>query len=258
MLLKIAFALICGCSGVFISDQAPIQPIQSLATLPGTTDEVTRIYFMRNAESDYSATDATGMKFTSGKSPQVPLTERGIEQARHLHEALASKAQDIVIFTPPAMRAEQTASYLLSPENRIALGGTSEGLLEVGMGVWEGKPKDQLYKNEYQKRKNLSASIKYVTPKVATGESYDAAASRGFVALHGILEKEQGKTLFIISGENLLNAMAMRWTHPQLSDEPGSDLPLLPLDYCDLFMVEIPRGQSIETANLIMIIQVNS
>jgi len=197
------------------------------------------------------------MKYTSGRSPQVLLTERGIEQARYLGEALTSKIRDAVVYTPPAKRAEQTALLILSQENSIEMGGTSEGLYEVGMGIWEGKPKDKLYKDEYQKWKNLPASKKYVTPKVATGESYYEASSRALVNLDAIIEKEKGKTIFIISGENVLNALAMRWTNPQFSKEPGSGLPMLPMDKCDLFMIEIPCGQSIENANLKMLIHVD-
>ncbi len=256
MFSKIAFALFCACSTFSVSapEQVAVRPLQSFTTLPVTTNEVTRIYFIRNGESDFSATDANGTKFTSGKSPKVPLNEQGIEQASRLGKALASKIQDVVVYTAPAARSEQTAALILSKKDRIVMGGTSEGLSEVGMGTWEGKPKDKPYQDEYQKWKNLPASQKYATPKVATGESYKDAASRALVALDVIIKKEPGKTIFIVSGENLLNALAIRWSHPQLSQKSGSDLPMLPMDHCDLFMIEIPSGQSVETADLKMLI----
>lgn len=248
MFKKICFALL----SVWSLNSSPV-PLESLTTLPSSTPEVTRVYLIRNGESEYSAQDANGVKHTSGKSPHVPLTETGIEQAQYLGELLSSKIQEGVVYTPPAVRAEQTASFL-----KISQGGTYEGLFEVGMGDWEGKLKDQAYKDEYQKWKDLSAQEKYVTPKVASGESYFDASERAFRDLQTILDREEGKTIFIVSGENLLKALALRWTHPQFSEEPGSDLPAWPLDPCDLFMVEIPTGQPIESGTVRIIIDTKS
>lgn len=259
MIQKLLFTALCACSSnlVYSPEEVPAQSLESIASLPESTADVTRIYFVRNGESDFSAKDANGTKFTSGRSPQVPLTEKGIGQAAHLGEALASKIQNGVVYTPPAVRAEQTASLMRMHNDQILSGGAYDGLFEVGMGDWEGKPKDQAYKDVYQKWKQLSAAEKYVTPKVASGESYFDASERALVDLQAILNQEEGKTLFIVSGENLLNALAMRWTHPQLSHEAGSDLPMLPMDQCDLYMVEIPRGQPIGNGNLKLLIHSN-
>lgn len=257
MMQKISLAFLA-CTGnlVFVSEEVQVQTIDSLTSLPSSTNEVTRMYFIPNGESDYSAKDANGTKFTSGRSPNIPLNERGIEQATHLGEALSSKIQNGVVYTPPAKRAEQTASLIASEE--IVVGGTYEGLFEVGMGIWEGKPKDQAYKDEYQKWKNLPAYEKYVTPKVGTGESYYDASVRALRDLSEIADREEGKTVFIVSGENILNALTMRWTHPEFSQEPGSDLPMLPMEKCDLFMIEIPKGQPIENAALKLLIHTGS
>ncbi len=118
------------------------------------------------------------------------------------------------------------------------------------MGDWEGKPKDQAYKAEYEKWKSLSAVDKYVTPKVSSGESYFDAANRAIVDLEAILQSNSENTIFVVTGENLLNALAIRWMHPALSEESGSDLPSLTSEKGDLFLVEIPRGQSIEEAQI--------
>ena len=231
MFVKFLFALMC------IGE--------TITALPPSTPEVTRIYFVRNGESEFSATNGDGIKHTSGKSPEVPLTERGIEQAKQFGEWLSSEIQDAVIYTPPAARAEETAA--LMQNDRIVLGGTLEGLFEVGMGEWEGKIKDLTYQDAYQKWKDLPASEKFVTPKVASGESYFDASERAFRDLQTIIDLDSGKTIFVVTGENLMNALILRWTHPELSTEPGSPLPIYPIGECDFFMIEIPQGQSIES-----------
>lgn len=249
MLKKICFALL----SIGALNSSPV-PLESVATLPGSTREVIRIYLIRNGESEYSAKDANGVKYTSGKSPHVPLTEKGVEQAKHLGELLSSRIKEGVVYTPPAMRAVQTASFL-----NVSQGATYEGLLEVGMGDWEGKPKDQVYQDEYQKWKDLSAQEKFITPKVASGESYFDASERAFKDLQTILHHEEGRrflerkearTIFIVSGENLLRALALRWAHPELSQEKSSQLPIWTLDPCDLFLVEVPLGQPIENGKI--------
>ena len=258
MINKIILSLICACSSnlVVVPDKVPVEVVQNLSSLPESTEETVRIYFIRNGESEYSEKDANGTKFTSGRSPAVSLNKRGIAQATNLREALASKIHNGVIYTPPALRAEQTAFLITSTEDEISIGGVAEGLFEVGMGVWEGKPKDRAYKEEYQKWKSLSAYEKYTAPRVTTGESYYDASERALKELNGIVDREQGRTIFVVSGENLLNALALRWTGAELSRDPGSDLPMLPMKQCDFYMVEFSRGQPVETAKLKFLIHV--
>jgi broad specificity phosphatase PhoE len=216
--------------------------ILSLQSLTASSEEATRIYFVRNGESEFSSKDAEGIKHTSGKSPHVPLTEEGIEQAKQFGEWLSSEGLSGIVYTPPALRAEQTAALL-----KLTPGGTYEGLFEVGMGDWEGKLKDKAYKQEYQKWKVLSAQEKYITPKVVGGESFYEASERAFIDLQALLDQNEGETFFVVTGENLLRALFIRWTHPELSKEPGSDLPAPSMGPCDFYIIEIPRGQPIES-----------
>lgn len=228
---------------------ASLESLANIAMLPSSNGEVTRIFFIRNGESDFNIKDLSGTtKFTSGRSPDVSLTLRGTEQAGQLGASLALKVRDGVIFTPPAKRTEQTAMEIVSQGQGIVFGGTFEGLFEVGNGEWEGTPKDQKYREEFQKWVGKSASEKYTSPRVNTGESYFEAATRALRDLQTIVDENPNKTIFIVSGENLLNALALNWTRPELSHELGSDLPLLPMEQCDLYMVEIPRGGSVEEA----------
>lgn len=250
------FVLACLGNLYFTPQEVPVQQVETVSVLPATTDDVTRIYFIHNAESEYSAKDQNGTKFTSGRSPEISLSERGKEQANRLGSLLSSRIAEAIAFLPPAERAKETAIPFIS--DTIVMGPYYEGLFEVGMGSWEGKPKDQSYKSEYQKWKDLSAVDKYTTPKVADGESYKEAANRAMQDLENILQSNSGKTIFIVSGENLLNALAIRWMNPSLSEELGSDLPMFPLEKGDFFLVEVPHGQSIEQAEVKVLFHIGS
>jgi broad specificity phosphatase PhoE len=247
-IISLSFFLACLGNHHFLLQEIPSQHIESLPVLPATTDAVTRIYFIHNAESEYSIKDENGTRFTSGRSPEVHLSERGKEQAHQLADLFSSRISEAVVFLPPAARAKETVAPFIS--DTIVIGSYCEELFEVGMGNWEGKAKDQAYKSEYQKWKNLPAVYKYTTPKVASGESYNKAANRAMRGLENIVQSNSGKTIFIVSGENLLNALAIRWMNPTLSEESGSDLPMLPMEKGDFFLVEFPRDQSIEQAEV--------
>ena len=258
MMQAISLAFILACSGNlhFSPQEIPTQQVETVSVLPTTNADVTRIYFIHNTESEYSSKDQNGTKFTSGRSPEISLSEQGKSQAKRLGDLLSSRIAEAVVFLPPAERAKETATPFIS--DTIVLGAYYEGLFEVGMGTWEGKPKDQSYKNEYQKWKNLPAVKKYVTPKVALGESYNEAALRAMQDLEAILQSNSEKTILIVSGENILNALAIQWINPLLSEEPGSDLPMLPMEKGDFFLVEVPRGQPIEQAEVKMLFHIGS
>jgi broad specificity phosphatase PhoE len=243
-------AVLLACSGHFgfSEEVVPTQQIESISALPTTTEEVTRVYFIHNAESEFSAQDEKGTKFTSGRSPEVHLSEKGKEQAKRLSALIIPRIAEAVVFLPPAERAKETAAPMIS--DTIVMGSTYEELFEVGMGEWEGKPKNQAYKNEYQKWQILPAANKYMTPKVAGGESYGEAANRAIQGLEKILHANPEKTIIIVSGENLLNALAIRWINPPLSKEPESSLPMLPMEKGDFFLVEVPQGKTIEQAKV--------
>lgn len=243
----IPFILACGPSS-YSNQELPSQSVEEVSSLPTTTEDVTRIYFIHNAESEYSVQDEHGTKFTSGKSPEVHLNELGKKQADRLAKLFSSRIDQAIVFLPPAVRTKETAKPLLS--DTITFGGYYEGLLEVGMGDWEGKPKDEAYKNAYQNWKDLPAISKYGAPKVASGESYQKAAARALKDLETIIQLHPGQTIVVISGENLLNALAICWMQPALSEEPESGLPLLPMAKGDFFLVELPQGKFIEEAKV--------
>lgn len=207
------------------------------------------LYVIRHGESTSNVPDPdTGILLTSGKSLSVELTEKGKDQARRLGAILASKIKEgskLVICSSTARRAQQTAHEIftaLSPKNECILDLNYEGLCELGQGKWEGLPKDHEYKNDLKKWDQKSAHEKMTTPKLSTGESHQEVAERFRRDLDVIVQKYQGKMIFIVSHHTAINAMILDINKPTLSHEPGSKLPGVSLENCDMVQVRLAAG----------------
>lgn len=75
----------------------------------------------------------------------VPLSERGIEQAHELAEQAASEPL-VALYTSPQARAAQTARIV---GERIGLEPRPDPrLMEVHVGAWEGRLKDDVERDE--------------------------------------------------------------------------------------------------------------
>jgi len=232
------------------SEWVASHPLDSVEQLEGSTEDIQRIYFIRHGQSKLNLPDANGVYYTQGQSNHVPLTELGLEQARELESKLAPKMKelDLAILTSTALRTQQTATvFLKHSKNPIS---SFAGLCELGSGPWEGKPKDGAYKREFRKWEVLSAKDKFSAPKVSQGESYDQVARRAMADLSKVLPSLKGKTIFVFSHFMTINALAIQWAQPMLSEAPGTDLPDVSLKNCDILMVELAAGDPIEKAQV--------
>ncbi|MFV0539370.1 MAG: histidine phosphatase family protein, partial [Dysgonomonas sp.] len=101
------------------------------------------IYFLRHAETDYSA----HAQFIGGRSNHIPLSTKGEEQALDIGKRLKySNIQFGQVFCSIANRTRQTLDLILSQakitNNPIIY---SEELQELSQGDWEGKPRSEIY-----------------------------------------------------------------------------------------------------------------
>ncbi len=71
----------------------------------------------------------------------IPLSDSGVEEAKHLSSALASTPISSVYCSPLA-RSRQTAEILAEPHNLTPK--PMADLIEVNFGTWEGKTTDYL------------------------------------------------------------------------------------------------------------------
>lgn len=94
------------------------------------------VYLIRHGETQWNA---DGNRYC-GRT-DIPLTEKGIYQARQLHSQLKN-IQLNKIYSSPLQRAVQTAK-IATGENSIY---TDERIIEVDFGSWEGKTREEFTK----------------------------------------------------------------------------------------------------------------
>lgn len=94
----------------------------------------------------HGLTAGTGTVLT-GRTPGIPLDDRGREQAAALAARLAAVPLDAIV-TSPLERCRQTADAIASARNGHPLAvQEDERLAEVGYGDWTGKPLKRLAKD---------------------------------------------------------------------------------------------------------------
>lgn len=212
------------------------------------------IYIIQHGESAVNVPDPiTGIYITSGKSLEIPLTEKGKEQAAVLGQKLIPKIEEgsqVVICSSTALRAQQTAHeifHALRYNFYCELDLSYDGLCELGLGRWEGLPKDQDYEQEIVKWNERSAFDKVMLPKVFTGESYHGVGVRCKRDLQAIYNKHASKIIFVVSHNAAMNAMRIDINQEELSkDHPN--LPLISYHNCDIMTLDVPDSGKIEEA----------
>lgn len=247
--------------------------LSELSQLEMTTPETQRIYFVRHGESELNQLNKMnkkeGKNIVGGQNVNIKLTPIGQQQAIDLGQMLKAKlakTEKVTVLSSNAVRAQETAQLIFQQlkENgfKVELSDQSyEGLCEICMGQGEGKLETeefQLAKMHWHK--NLSAKEKFFTsivPYDNKAESCHQVVKRAFKDLEAILQAHVNETLIIVSHKGTLNAIALQLSSQlnELSEEPGTLLPDLNLNNCDMLMVEIPKAGSIDQAQVKMHIQ---
>jgi probable phosphoglycerate mutase len=208
-----------------------------------------RIYIIRHGESEFNKPNAQGVRMTSGKSLSAKLTPLGEKQAIALGKKLADKinaTEKICILSSTALRAQETARLVFEKLKEthlgVELGESYEGLCELGLGEWEGKPKDALFEEAMRPWESLSQAEKFTANKVEGGESFKDVAQRALRELYRISRENPDKTIFVVSHFHTMNAIALELSGQAqvLSETECTNLPFLILDNCDLLKLEIP------------------
>jgi len=223
-----------------------------------TTSEVTRIYLIRHGESTINQLSSTGIKLTSGKSHAIPLTENGKKQATEVAIKLIGKFPEdgqYIILSSTALRAQETADRIfdvLKNHYFIERKESIENLCELGHGSWEGKPKDKLFDDAAKFWENLSAKDKFVSPKFTTSESPKDVADRMLSGIKQIIEDNPNKTILLTTHYFAMNSLVLQLSGhvDDLSEVPSTQLPSLDIGNCDLLLIELPIGNTIEQAKI--------
>jgi probable phosphoglycerate mutase len=220
-----------------------------------------RIYIVRHGESELNKSAVQGVEMTLGKSLHVRLTHRGEHQATELAKKLSKKIhsdEKFLIVSSTAQRTQKTAQLLFetlrTSHLEAELGESYEGLCELGMGDWEGKPKDQAYEEALDQWNQLSQAKKFTTHKVEGGESFKEVAQRALKELGKISNQYRGQTIFVVSHFHTMNAIALELSGKAqlLSEDQSLDLPFLIFKNCDLLELEFSQEDEIEQATVKM------
>lgn len=160
-----------------------------------------KFYFVRHGETEWNV-----KKKIQGKT-DIPLNEKGVQQARDLAEKLYESQKNgefhvVKAYTSPQLRAAKTAQ-IVAEELGIPCIGLDD-LREMDLGEWEGSNWDIIeatygdtyhYWNEHRRYTH--------TPG---GESYDEVLARTLVALEEILSRETENVL-VVSHSAILMAL---------------------------------------------------
>lgn len=124
----------------------------------------------------------------------VPLNERGIEQATAVGKALSGIGFK-AIYASPLSRAMETAQKIADPQGMEVL--TDEGLIDINYGEWEGTAKDEIeikYPDLY--RRWITAPHEVTFPG---GESITDVRERAFEATLKLARMHEGETIALVS-----------------------------------------------------------
>lgn len=238
--------------------------LEEVAALPVTDEALQRMYLVRHGESTanvYFEIDGKRVRYVSGQSPNIPLTETGREQILALAKKLAErfpKEARLMITSSTALRTRQTAQILFQElskihPNVVFCEEVYSGLNERHLGDWEGRLKDESYIKAESPWKALPAAEKFFTPEVEEGECYSQVAERALSALGEIYGRYYGATVIAVTSFNTINAVAIKMNDlvDSLPTDPASNLPRLDLGNGDLVLLETGRNLTFEETRVI-------
>lgn len=164
-----------------------------------------RLLLARHGETDWNT------KSWIQGSTDIPLNERGKEQARQLGCRILEERMALSrIYTSGLERARQTAaivSYMTEVPYVV-----EPGLEEMNLGSWEGrtwKQVQKVYVKEYETWKN---NRRYT--RIPQGESYQDLLDRLVPALGRIVEREQEDVLVVTHSACIMTLFSYLYETP--------------------------------------------
>ena len=164
------------------------------------------LYIARHAQTASSAVDSF-----NGRG-ELPLTDRGREQARKLGERLRVVRFAAVVRSPLG-RTKETASLIAPGLPQVVV----EGLTELNYGEWEGLSPAQARERDPQLYDAWLADPARIAPP--GGETAAQVAERALAGLHGIQKafEHVGRPVLVVSHKATLRILAAALTEAPLS-----------------------------------------
>ncbi|HTW96030.1 MAG TPA: class I tRNA ligase family protein, partial [Candidatus Methylomirabilis sp.] len=160
--------------------------------------KITKLILVRHGEAESNAAD-----IICCQTNKYHLTEKGkgqiIVAARKLKGEISGRENEVVFYSSPVLRARESAE-IIGGELGLSF-SIAEELREIGLGNWDDHNRAELAANDVLRQKYLSAAPedKYDLKLGGTGESQAEVAERMNKWLAGVLEKNPGKIILVVS-----------------------------------------------------------
>jgi len=150
---------------------------------------MTTVYITRHGQTLWNI----DYRFQGQKDSE--LTEKGINQAKLLSERMKDVHIDC-IYASPLKRTVETAKVIRGDRNIEII--KEDGFRELSFGDYEGRTKEELVLEG--KGKEITDIFNYVEEaKAPNGESLKELYDRVSKTLDSVLDKQKGKTIFIVT-----------------------------------------------------------
>ena len=186
------------------------------------------LYLVRHAQTASSAVDSF-----NGRG-ELPLTERGREQARKLGERLKT-VRFVAAVRSPLGRTKETADLIAPGLPQIVL----EGLTEIDYGEWEGLSPEQARERDPELYEAWLEDPARIAPP--RGETAQQIADRAMAALQQIEERYRGAAGPVLG---VSHKATLRILGASLTEAPiRLYRKRWPQDECALNLVELRQGK---------------
>jgi len=148
-----------------------------------------KIYYTRHGENTWNATNRV-----CGIS-DIPLNEKGIEQAHSLSEKIAANDDIDIIISSPLIRAKKTADIISKKINKPVI--VDKRFTEWDYGKYEGCDRYGSYEKE--KPSFQKAKLEFGIRIGETGESLLQLAHRVYTAIEDVIKQYSNKNILIVA-----------------------------------------------------------
>ncbi len=152
------------------------------------TEHTMKFLFVRHGETEWNV-----KKKIQGKT-DIPLNEKGVQQAEELAEKLAAQGKKVAkVYTSPQLRAKKTAEILAEALHAECV--CRDGLREMELGLWEGSNWSSIREEYGERYLYWNAHRRYT--KTPEGESYNDVLERTLKTLRDIMDEETEDVLVV-------------------------------------------------------------
>lgn len=166
-----------------------------------------------------------------GRTPGIPLDDRGLAQARHLAERLAP-VRPTAIYSSPLERCVQTVEPLAA-SCRLSI-RERDGLIEMDAGSWTGKPLSRLRRSKaWGEVQRSPAAFRFP----GGGEAFVDARDRAVAEINAIARRHPRGRVVVATHGDILRVII-----GNVAGTPLDDFQRIVVDTASVSVVTFGRG----------------